>query len=110
MIRLGYISKPLKAMLNRENRLFNNYKRYGYKAEEKVRFDAFRIEFQKEVETAKLFYLTILGNNVNNPGTSQKSYRKIINRVMNKCSAPKIPPSRKHFVYFELQRKITIFQ
>ena len=44
------------------------------------------------METAKLSYLTNLGNKVNNPGTSQKSYWKIINRVMNKCRAPKIPP------------------
>ena len=69
-----WISKPLKAMLNRKNRLFNNYKRHGYKTEDKVRLDAFRIECQQAVETAKLSYLTTLGNKVNNPGTSQKSY------------------------------------
>ena len=33
-----------------------------------------------------------MGNKVNNPDTSQKSHWKIINRVMNKCRAPKIPP------------------
>ena len=44
------------------------------------------------METAKLSYLTNLANKVNNPGTSQKSYWKIINRVMNKCRAPKILP------------------
>ena len=33
-----------------------------------------------------------LGNKVNDPNTSQKYYRKIISRVMNKCRAPKIPP------------------
>ena len=32
-----------------------------------------------------------MGNKVNNPGTSQKSYWEIINRVMNKCRTPKIP-------------------
>ena len=74
-----WITKPLKTMLNRKNRLFNNYKRHGYKAEDKVRFDAFRIESQQAVETDKLSYLTNLANKVNNPGTSQKSYRKIIN-------------------------------
>ena len=47
------------------------------------------------VEAAKLTYLKNLGNKVNDPGTSQKSYWKIINRVMNKCRAPKIPPFRK---------------
>ena len=44
------------------------------------------------MDTAKLSYLTNLGNKVNSPGISQKSYWKIINRVMNKCRAPKIPP------------------
>ena len=87
-----WITKPLKNMLNRKNRLFKNYKIHGYKAEGKVRIDGFRIECQQAVETAKLSYLTNLGNKVNSPGTSQKSYRKIINRVMNKCRAPKIPP------------------
>ena len=91
LVTTPWITKPLKTMLNRKNRLFNNYKRYGYKAEDKVRLDAFRIECQQAEETAKLSYLTNLGIKVNNPSTSQKSYWKIINRVMNKCRAPKIP-------------------
>ena len=56
-------------MLNRKNRLFNNYKRHGYISE--VRLDAFRIECQQAVETAKLSYLTNFGNKVNNPDMSQ---------------------------------------
>ena len=57
---LPWITKPLKTMLNRKNRLFNNYKRHGYKAEDKARLDAFRIECQQAVETAKSSYLTNL--------------------------------------------------
>ena len=87
-----WITKPLKSMLNRKNRLFKNYKRHGYKAEDKVRLDAFRIDCQQAVETAKLSYLTNLSTKVNNLGTSERSYWKIINRVMNKWRAPKIPP------------------
>ena len=87
-----WISKPLEAIHNRKNRIFNNYKRHGYKADDKVRLDAFRIECPQAVEAAKLSYLTNLGNKVNNPSTSEKSYWKIINRVMNKCRAPEIPP------------------
>ena len=82
-----WINKPLKTMLNRKNRLFKNYKKHRYKEDDKVRLELFRIECQKAVETAKL-----MGNKVNNPSTSQKSYWKIINRVMNKCRALKIPP------------------
>ena len=52
----------------------------------------FREECQMAVENAKSDYLTDLGNKLNDPNTSQKSYWKIINRVMNKCRAPKIPP------------------
>ena len=64
-------------MLNRKNR---------------VRLDALRIECQQAFESAKLSYLKILGNKVDNPNTSQKPYWKIINKVINKCRARKIPP------------------
>ena len=87
-----WITKPLKTFLNKKNRLFKNYKRHGYKDEDKVRLDAARIECQTKVETAKSTYLTNLGNKVNSTNTSQKTYWKIINSVMNKCRAPKIPP------------------
>ena len=87
-----WITKPLKTMLNRKNRLFKNYKKHRYKEEDKVRLESFRIECQKAVESAKLSNLTNMGNKVNDPGTSTKSYWKIINRVMNKCKAPKISP------------------
>ena len=86
-----WITKPLKTLLNRKNRLFKNYKKHRYKNEDKVRHDAFRIECQNAVEAAKSSYLKNTGNKVNDSGTSQRSYWKIINRVMNKCRAPKIP-------------------
>ena len=87
-----WITKALKTMLNKKNRIFKSYKRHGYKIEDKVRLDAFRIECQQAVESAKLAYSTNLGNKINDPNTSQKSYWKIINKVMNKCRAPKMPP------------------
>ena len=74
----SWMSKSLKTMLNRKNRLFNNYKRHGYKAEDKVRLDAFRIECQQAVEAAKLSYLTNLGNKVNNPGSLKRHTRRLL--------------------------------
>ena len=79
-------------MLNRKNRLYKNYKKHGYNAEDKLRLDAFREECKEAVENKKVSYLTNLGNKLNDPNTSCKSYWKIINRVMNKCRAPRIPP------------------
>ena len=84
-------------MLNRKNRLYKSYKRHGYKEEDKARLDTFRSECQLAVENAKLSYLTNLGNKVNDPNSSQKSYWKIINRVMNKYRAPKLPPLLVNF-------------
>ena len=87
-----WITKPIKTLLNKKNKLFKNYKKHGYKREDRDRLDTFHMECQQAVGSAKLTYLKNLGNKVNDPGTSQKSYWKIINRVMNKCRAPKIPP------------------
>ena len=95
-----WITKPVKAMLNRKNRLFKNYKRHGYKPEDKVRLDNFRKECQEEVEVAKLNYLTNMGDKLNNHNSSRKSYWKIINKVMNKCKAPKIPPLLVNNLFF----------
>ena len=87
-----WITKHLKGLLNKKNRLYKNYKKHGYKAEDKVRLNAFRIECKQKVEAAKLSYLQKLGEKVNSPNTTQKSYWKIINRVMNRCRTPRIPP------------------
>ena len=87
-----WINKQLKTLLNKKNRLFKNYKRHGYKAEDKARLDLFREKCQVAVEQAKTDYLNKLGNKLNDSRTSQKTYWKIINRVINKCRAPKIPP------------------
>ena len=57
-----WITKPIKTLLNRKNRLFKNYKKHGYKKEDKGRLDIFRMECRQAVETSKLNYLKNLGN------------------------------------------------
>ena len=49
-----WITKPSNTMLNKKNRFLKNYKRHGYKLEDKVRLDNFRKECQEAAETAKL--------------------------------------------------------
>ena len=94
-----WITERLKTMLNRKNRFFKNYKRHGYKLEDKVRLDNFRKECQEAVENAKLTCLANMGKKLNNPNTGQKSYWKIINKVINKCKAPKIPPLLVNIIF-----------
>ena len=59
-----WITKPIKTMLNRKNRLSKNYKKHRYKDEDKVRLDAFRVECQNVVETAKPKIPPLLVNNM----------------------------------------------
>ena len=40
-------------MLKRKNRLFNNYKKHGYKSHDKIRLDDFREECNDAIEKAK---------------------------------------------------------
>ena len=88
----SWIDKSLKTLLKKKNRLYHNYKRHGYKEEDKLRLETFRTECKEAVESAKLSYLANLGSKLNEPGTTSKNYWKIIHRVMNKCRALKIPP------------------
>ena len=46
----------------------------------------------KVISKAKEDYLNLSGSKLANPLTGQKKHWKIINSVMNKCKAPKIPP------------------
>ena len=87
-----WINKALKTLLKKKNRLYYNYKKHGYKDEDKLRLETFRAECKEAVESAKVSYLANLGSKLNEPGTTSKNYWKIIHRVMNKCRAPKIPP------------------
>ena len=62
-----WITKPIKTLLNKKNKLFKNYKKHGYKREDMDRLDTFRMECQQAVESAKLTYLKNLGDKVNDP-------------------------------------------
>ena len=58
---------------------------------------------------AKLTYLKNLGNKMHDKHTSQKLYWKIIQKVMNKCRAPKIPPILVNGVFVMLSRAKAIY-
>ena len=72
--------------------MYRNYESRGFKVEDKVRVDKFRDECNLVIQNAKQVYLNKLGNKLSDPKSCQKAYWKIINRVMNRCKAPKIPP------------------
>ena len=67
-----WITRSLKNMLHRKNRLYKNYKKHLYKDDDKVRLDIFRCECHQAVKDAKSSHLADLGNKVNDPNTSGK--------------------------------------
>ena len=75
-------------MPKKKNRRF----KIGYRLDDKDRLDTVRIDSQQAVESVRLSHLTNLGKTVNPSKTSQKSYWKMICRVMNECRAPKVTP------------------
>ena len=87
-----WINKTLKSLLRKKDKIYRNYKKHGYKEEDKNRLDAIRTECNDSIVEAKLAYLENLGNDLNDSKCTSKNYWKIIHRVMNKSRAPKIPP------------------
>ena len=87
-----WLDKPLKTLLKKKDRLYKNYKKHGYRATDKIRLDNFREECKTRLEESRRIYFKNLGAKANDITTSKKVYWKIINRVLNRCKAPKIPP------------------
>ena len=86
-----WINKELKTLLRKKDRLYRNYKRHGFRIEDKSRLDSFRSGCHMAIKSRKTLYLKNLGSQLNDPCTTPKNYWKIIDRVMNKSRAPKIP-------------------
>ena len=87
-----WINKSLKSLLKKKDKMYRNYKKHGYKEEDKIRLDSIRTECNESISAAKLTYLDNLGKDLNESKSTSKNYWKIIHRVMNKSRAPKIPP------------------
>ena len=85
-------STSLKILLRKKNKIYHNYKKHGYKEDDKIRLEAIRTECLESIEAAKLAYLDNLGKDLHESKSTSKNYWKIVHRVMNKSRAPKIPP------------------
>ena len=72
--------------------MFENDKKHGYKLDDKIRVVIFREECDLVVQKSKESYLKKIGKKLIDPKAKQKSYWTLVNRAMNKCKPPKIPP------------------
>ena len=87
-----WLTWNVKSMLRKQNRIYRKYKNNGYKNEDKIILDRFRNECFNAITNAKEKYLRHLGDKLADPTTGQKTYWKILNKFLNKCKVPRIPP------------------
>ena len=87
-----WFNKNVKKLLRKQNKVFKKYKINGYKEGDKVDLERIKKECQDSIEIAKEQYLRDLGAKLADPSTGPKSYWKILNKFLNKCKIPRIPP------------------
>ena len=87
-----WMNGNIKKILRNLNKVFKRYRRNGYKNDEKIIVDRLKTESQELILKAKEKYLKDLGAKLADPSTGQKSYWKIMNKFLNKCKIPRIPP------------------
>ena len=59
---------------------------------DRISLDLYRKECNDAIEKSKNNYLLNLGNKMVDKNIGQKAYWKIVNNLLNKCKAPRIPP------------------
>ena len=87
-----WLNRNVKNLLRKQNKIYKKYKKNGYKNEDKIIMDRLRIECSDAIKNAKEKYLLNLGVKLADPNTGQKVYWKILNKFLNKCKVPRIPP------------------
>ena len=79
-------------MLRNQKKVYKRFKKNGYQHEDKIIVERLKIKCQEAILDAKENYLKDLGAKLGDPATGPKSYWRIMNKFLNKCKVPKIPP------------------
>ena len=87
-----WLDGNVKKLLRKQNKLYKKFRKNGYKNEDKKVLDNFRIECLEVIKNAKEKFLKSQGAKLADPTTGQNTYWKILNRFLNKCKIPRIPP------------------
>ena len=105
-----WLNGNIKNLLMKQNKVFKKYKRNGYTNTDKVILDRLRKECSDAIASAKEKHLRDLGAKLSDPTTDQKTYWKILIKLLNKCKIPRIPPLlvRDKFI-INIKEKASIF-
>ena len=87
-----WFNRNIKNLLRKQNKIYKRYKKDGYKNEDKLILDRLKKECFEAITNAKEKHYRDLGTKLADPTTGQKIYWKIMNKFLNKCKVPRIPP------------------
>ena len=105
-----WLNREIKNMLKKQNRIYRKYKKNGFREVDRVQLDIYRKQCTETIEKSKQNYLRILGDKLADKYTGQKTYWKIVNNMLSKGKAPRIPPllDKNKFVT-DCKEKATLF-
>ena len=105
-----WFNRNVKNLLRKQNKIYKKFKKNGYKNEDKLILERVKNECFDAITKAKEKYYKDLGNKLADPTTGQKIYWKIMNKFLNKCKVPRIPPLFEQGSYIlDLKEKATVF-
>ena len=105
-----WLNPDIKKLLRNQNKIYKKYKKNGFKNEDKIIIDRLRTECFHKIKDAKEKHLMHLGGKLADPTTGQKTYWKILNRFLNKCKVPRIPPLFVHNKFIiDFKQKAELF-
>ena len=94
-----WMTKVLKKVLRRKNRLFKKYVSGGRLAQDEAVLRQATDEVSKLIDGTKKAYFKKLGEKLNDPQIGQKTYWSVLKRFLNKTKIPTIPPLLENGVF-----------
>ena len=87
-----WMNGHIRSKLRKQNKLYKKFRKNGFKNEDKIVLDKFRVECSEAIHNTRENYLKKQGEKLADPKTAQKTYWKILNSFLSKCKIPRIPP------------------
>ena len=88
----SWISNNLRRKIKKQNKQYKKILNNGCLPETKTKVDKFRNDCFNAINLAKNAYLDTMGTKLLDSKSSPKAYWQILNKILNKCRVPRIPP------------------
>ena len=87
-----WLTDKIRKCMHRYEKSYTKFKHNGYKDQDKAKLERDKAYVNDLILNAKEKYLQAEGAKLADPKTGQKSYWKVMNKFMNKCKVPRVPP------------------